>query len=237
MSEEMDPEKLLYVLNKFFGEFDQIAQRMGVEKIKTIGDAYMAVCGAPTPDPQHKQKAMRFASALLLAMERLNVKLDSHLSIRIGLHSGPVVAGVIGRQKSIYDLWGDTVNTASRMESSGIPDYIQISESLYHELKDHYPLHARGAQRIKGKKALLKTYLMSLEELRSIPEQNYPPLNPRLGIQKKLHCHSRTSIRSFNPLLTTSGIGTGEKSKLIIPAIHAVLTSPTVATDFSELNT
>ena len=180
MSEEMDPEKLLYVLNKFFGEFDQIAQRMGVEKIKTIGDAYMAVCGAPTPDPQHKQKAMRFASALLLAMERLNVKLDSHLSIRIGLHSGPVVAGVIGRQKSIYDLWGDTVNTASRMESSGIPDYIQISESLYHELKDHYPLHARGAQRIKGKKALLKTYLMSLEELRRgiQSEQNLPPTEP-----------------------------------------------------------
>ena len=159
MSEEMEPEKLLYVLNKILWRIDQIAHRMGVEKIKTIGDAYMAACGAPTPDQNHKQTAMRFACALLIAMEKLNVKLDSKLSIRIGLHSGPVVAGVIGRQKSIYDLWGDTVNTASRMESTGIPSYIQVSEVIYEALKDSYPFYSRGAQKVKGKKG---TYLYLL---------------------------------------------------------------------------
>ena len=172
LSENLEPEKLLWILNKFFGEFDQIAHRMGVEKIKTIGDAYMAAAGVPTKHPDHKRQAMRFASALLMAMERLNVKLDSELSIRIGLHSGPVVAGVIGRQKSIYDLWGDTVNTASRMESTGIPNYIQVSESIYLALKDEYPFYPRGAQRIKGKKGELYTYIMSLADLRKRLDSN-----------------------------------------------------------------
>ncbi len=172
LSENIEPEKLLWILNKFFGEFDQIAHRMGVEKIKTIGDAYMAAAGVPTPTPDHKRQAMRFAAALLMAMERLNVKLDSELSIRIGLHSGPVVAGVIGRQKSIYDLWGDTVNTASRMESTGIPNYIQVSDRIYQELKDEYPFHPRGAQKIKGKRGELHTYIMSLADLRKRLEED-----------------------------------------------------------------
>ena len=137
----------------------QLNDTYGLEKIKTIGDAYMAVAGIPEPVADHAERSIRMAVDMLRVLKEYSMSRKPVIKARIGICSGPVVAGVIGRHKFIYDLWGDTVNTASRMESHGIPEEIQVTESTYLLLKDKYEFEERGEIEIKGKGKLL-TYLL-----------------------------------------------------------------------------
>jgi class 3 adenylate cyclase len=145
------PDRVVGVLNEIFSEFDSLATRHGVEKIKTIGDAYMAASGLPDRRPDHAEAMAAMALEMSAAFDRVCRHLGLGLSIRIGMDAGPVVAGVIGRQKFIYDLWGDTVNTASRLESHGVPGRIQVGQALHDRLKDRYDFEARGEIELKGK--------------------------------------------------------------------------------------
>ena len=120
ISSKLTPERAVDVLDAVFSEFDRIAGHYELEKIKTIGDCYMAVGGLPEPQADHAERVASAALEMLPALSRVGKWLDLPLSVRIGLHTGDAVAGVIGRQKFVYDLWGDTVNTASRMESHGV---------------------------------------------------------------------------------------------------------------------
>ena len=151
LSASKTPQALVELLNRIFSEFDALADAHGLEKIKTIGDAYMAVAGLPNPWIDHAPRAARMAVAMLDATARVAAETGENLALRIGLHSGPVVAGVIGRRKFTYDLWGDTVNTASRMESHGVPGSIHCTEATATLLQEAFQLQARGAMEIKGK--------------------------------------------------------------------------------------
>ena len=150
-AERTPPDRVVGVLNEIFTEFDTLAARYGVEKIKTIGDAYMVASGLPDARPDHVEAMAAMAVDMRAAFERVSERLAVDLSIRIGMDSGPVVAGVIGRHKFIYDLWGDTVNTASRMESHGVPGQIQVGEAVQRRLRDRYEFEARGEIELKGK--------------------------------------------------------------------------------------
>ena len=143
--------ELVSLLNDLFSRFDAASQRHGIEKIKTIGDCYMAVCGLPIPRPDHARAMMEMARDMVRELGQFNQDRGTSLQLRIGLNSGPVVAGVIGSIKFIYDLWGDTVNLASRMESTGVPGAIQVSESVYRELNGEYKFEERGLIEVKGK--------------------------------------------------------------------------------------
>ncbi|NNF80526.1 MAG: adenylate/guanylate cyclase domain-containing protein [Rhizobiales bacterium] len=150
LSQKMEPGELVLLLNTLFSEFDRITARHGVEKIKTIGDAYMAVCGLPATDERHAEHIANVALDMVQAVGKMNADNGQTLQLRIGLNSGPVVAGVIGLNKFAYDLWGETVNTASRMESHGRPGLIQVSQATYELLKDKYRFTALGDVEIKG---------------------------------------------------------------------------------------
>ena len=150
MSAQMAPVELVELLNDVFSQFDVLAEKYGLEKIKTIGDCYMVAAGVPRTRPDHAQALTRMAlemQAHVAAREFRHHK----LSFRIGLNSGPVVAGVIGRKKFSYDLWGDAVNTASRMESLGLGGTIQITRATYELVKDDFVCEARGVVHVKGK--------------------------------------------------------------------------------------
>jgi adenylate cyclase len=150
MSASMTPTELVELLNEVFSYFDVLVEKHGLEKIKTIGDCYMAASGVPGPRADHAQALVAMA---LEMREYVNLnKICGHkLSFRIGLNSGPVVAGVIGRKKFIYDLWGDAVNTASRMESHGQEGTIQITRATYELVKDDYVCEPQGTVNVKGK--------------------------------------------------------------------------------------
>jgi len=151
LSEKMTPEELVALLNKIFTRFDHLAGKHKLEKIKTIGDAYMVAGGLPIPDEMSPMVVADFALEMRDSVSKFNDEHDHNLSIRIGIHTGPTVARVIGVTKFSYDVWGNTVNTASRMESHGLPGKIQVSEDTYQFLKDNYTLVDRGILEIKGK--------------------------------------------------------------------------------------
>ena len=158
-AERTPPDRVVDVLDEVFGAFDDLAERHGLEKIKTIGDAYMVVAGLPEPRADHAEAMAEMALDMQADLVRLCESLGFDLAIRIGMASGPVIAGVIGRHKFIYDLWGDTVNTASRMESNGLPGRIQVTEGTYQRLRGRYGFEERGEIEVKGK-GRLRAYLL-----------------------------------------------------------------------------
>jgi adenylate cyclase len=159
LSEGIAPEGVVQLLDELFSGFDQLAQRHGLEKIKTIGDAYMVVGGLPEPRPDHAEAVAEMALAMRQEVARRVGPTGRPLQVRIGIDTGPVVAGVIGRSKFSYDLWGDTVNTASRMESQGLPGCIQVTERTYQRLRNRYRFEQRGPIQVRGKTAMV-TYLL-----------------------------------------------------------------------------
>lgn len=159
LSERISPKELVQFLNEIFTEFDHLSEKHELEKIKTIGDAYMVASGLPVLRPDHAEAIAEMALDMQQAVTQFNHKHDLALNIRIGINTGPVVAGVIGTKKFIYDLWGDAVNTASRMESHGLAGYIQITQSTYKCLQDKYWLEERGVIKVKGKGEMMTYFL------------------------------------------------------------------------------
>ncbi|MEO0539515.1 MAG: adenylate/guanylate cyclase domain-containing protein [Cyanobacteria bacterium P01_A01_bin.105] len=164
------------LLNQVFSTFDQLAERHGIEKIKTIGDAYMVVAGLPEPRADHASAIALMAVEMRAALTSFSQSLNRPLAIRIGIHTGPVVAGVIGLKKFAYDLWGDTVNTASRMESYGLPGEIQVSPTTYQWLKQQYQFQPRGPLEVKGKGRMM-TYLLR----EALPASKAIPLKSKMA--------------------------------------------------------
>lgn len=159
LSTQVSPTTLVTLLNEIFSVFDRLAEQHGLEKIKTIGDAYMVVGGLPTPRPDHAEAIAEIALDMQRELTRFNERHGRSLSMRIGINTGPVIAGVIGTKKYIYDLWSDAVNTANHMESYGISDRIQVTEETYKRLRDKYRFEKRGTIQVKGKGDMI-TYLL-----------------------------------------------------------------------------
>ncbi len=159
LAQELAPADAVVLLDRVFASWDGLAARYGVEKIKTIGDAYMVAAGLPSEREDHDEAIADMALGMGSEAERSAGESGLPLEVRIGIDTGPVVAGVIGRAKFTYDLWGDTVNTASRMETHGVPGAIQVTERVYERLRERYELRRRGTIEVKGK-GPMTTYLL-----------------------------------------------------------------------------
>jgi class 3 adenylate cyclase len=159
-SQRSSPQQVVQVLDELFTAFDQLTKRHGLEKIKTIGDAYMVAGGLPEPRPDHAQAVADMALAIRDEVAGRTDPSGQPLQVRIGIDTGPVVAGVIGRDKFSYDLWGDTVNTASRMESLGVPGCIQVTARTYQRLQNSYRFQRRGLVAVKGKGEMVSYFLV-----------------------------------------------------------------------------
>ena len=159
LAERLSPAEMVGVLDHLFSQFDALVERHGLEKIKTIGDAYMAAAGVPDPRPDHAQRAALVALEMREVIAAADVAGRPGVELRIGINSGPVVAGVIGTHRFLYDLWGDAVNTASRMESHGTPGEIQITRATYELVKDEFVCRPRGTITVKGKGEMETWYL------------------------------------------------------------------------------
>ena len=159
-SERLPPAEVVGYLDHLFSHFDELAERHGLEKIKTIGDCYMVAAGVPTPRPDHAHALALMALDMLQARRTDEEVARRGHELRVGINSGPVVAGVIGRKRFLYDLWGDAVNTASRMESHGAPGRIQITRSTYELLAGEFECEPRGPIAVKGKGMVEAWYLV-----------------------------------------------------------------------------
>ncbi len=185
LATQVSPAELVQTLNDIFSAFDRLAEKHALEKIKTIGDAYMVVGGLPKPLPKHANAVAAMALDMQREILRINGERRINLGMRIGIHTGPVVAGVIGKKKFSYDLWGDTVNTASRMEAASHPGHIQVSEATFELIKDRFFFAKRQPIETKGK-GEMNTYLLRqghpwLYES-SIREQNRPGICGELAV-------------------------------------------------------
>jgi class 3 adenylate cyclase len=159
-SAKLAPAAIIEYLNRLFSEFDELARELDVEKIKTIGDAYMAVAGLPDPNPDPFAAIANMALGMIERLDRVNCHFGWPLQIRIGVHSGPVVAGIIGAHRFIYDVWGDTVNVASRLEAYSLPNRIHVSQDIARHLAAPFSLEPRGSVDVKGK-GKLETFFLS----------------------------------------------------------------------------
>lgn len=189
LASRVSAPELVAILNEIFSAFDRLAVHHGLEKIKTIGDAYMVVGGLPQFRPDHAEAIAQMALDMHTELKRFDLERGETFQMRIGIHTGPVVAGVIGANKFIYDLWGDTVNIASRMESHGIPSCIQVSEMTYQHLQHQYRLEKRGAIPIKGKGEMITYLLLDRQGNRQALDARMPSLDemPRERLPHEFH--------------------------------------------------
>jgi adenylate cyclase len=164
LSTEMSPEEMVDLLNEIFSNFDVLTAKYRLEKIRTIGDNYMVACGVPVPRSDHAQVLAQAALEMMDFVSHHPACLSRGIQFRLGMNSGPLVAGVIGRQKFHYDIWGDTVNTASRMESNGLPGKIQIAAATYALIQDQFICVPRGKVYIKGKGEMETWFLEGIKE-------------------------------------------------------------------------
>ena len=160
LARRLAPAEVVHLLDQLFSRFDRLVERHGLEKIKTIGDCYMAASGVPDPSPDHARRTALLALDMRDAIATSAIADRSGLALRIGINSGPVVAGVIGTKRFLYDLWGDAVNIASRMESAGTAGEIQITPATYDLLKDEFVCRRRGTIQVKGKGEMETWYLV-----------------------------------------------------------------------------
>ena len=160
LSARLSPATLIETLEQVFSAFDAVAARYGVEKIKTIGDAYMVAAGLPTARDDHADALVSMGLEMISALKSIRDRLALPLEMRIGIHSGPVAAGIIGESRFLYDVWGDTVNIAARLEANGQPGLVHISEETHQLLTRPYQLTPTGGVHLKGK-GLVESFLVS----------------------------------------------------------------------------
>jgi diguanylate cyclase (GGDEF)-like protein len=211
MSSDIPAIQLVNLLNDIFSAFDELIGKHGLEKIKTIGDAYMIAGGIPDQQKNHPELVAKMALDMLNEIGQFTDTDHKPLNLRIGMHTGPVMAGVIGTKKFVFDLWGDTVNIASRMESQGVPGSIQVTTAAYHRLRDKYLFEKRGVIHIKGKGEMQTYFLLGkrgdqrsdriLEEIRQKGEASYGLSRAQKELQTLSLSDNLTGIHSRNGTL------------------------------------